>query len=268
LATVIAAVLSWGAPIVVDDDRLKDKLQADIRGDEDLEYHVGAYLADDEGRSVAFADHIRPDPSLLRLMNQPNGGVSSRLHDHLLALGGVQVGSLTLRINLKGQRNEEIRIVDIRPKFVSRTAALGSTLFSAPSQAGDPLERMEINLYEPDPVPRKVEKDMPFGADANTEPFFEHDTISLRKGQQRTLMIRMNEDKNHSVFYLRVDYLIDNKSKHLTTKGQDGKPFQVTGVRCGSTPGYLSYGRAFALDGQYRSRPVARPDQLQDSTCS
>ncbi|MET8046984.1 hypothetical protein ABZU75_05235 [Streptosporangium sp. NPDC005286] len=271
VATVVGGValagLGWLWPELVDDAALKDGVRTEIRGDDDLDYHVETIYGEDEGRSMAFADVVLPDASLLKIMNRQNGAVSSELNDRLRAMGGVNLGKLTLRINFEGRRKREIRIVDIRPVILKRSAGLGGTLFSVPSQGGTPIARMVINLHEPVPVAREVVAGNPFGDGTEGEPYFEKEVISLPDGKQKTLIVRLNEKRHHSTFYLQVDYLIANEKKRILIKDR-GRPFQLTGLHCGPTPGMSSYKSAFGLDMGYKLEPLARPDRLEDSACS
>ncbi|MGW0588339.1 hypothetical protein [Streptosporangium sp. NPDC002607] len=271
VATVVGGValagLGWLWPELVDDAALKDGVRTEIRGDDDLDYHVETIYGEDEGRSMAFADVVLPDASLLKIMNRQNGAVSSELNDRLRAMGGVNLGKLTLRINFEGRRKREIRIVDIRPVILKRSAGLGGTLFSVPSQGGTPIARMVINLHEPVPVAREVVAGNPFGDGTEGEPYFEKEVISLPDGKQKTLIVRLNEKRHHSTFYLQVDYLIANEKKRILIKDR-GRPFQLTGLHCGAKPGVVSYQRAFVLVNGYKLRPDPHPERLQDSDCS
>ncbi|MGH3693151.1 MAG: hypothetical protein ACRDRX_03990 [Pseudonocardiaceae bacterium] len=76
---------------------------------------------------------------------------------------------------VEGRRNQEIRILDIRPIIITRTAPLDGTLFFLPPQGAEPTLQMATNLDALIPIISTV--------DTNGHPlhdaYFEKNSISL-----------------------------------------------------------------------------------------
>ncbi|MCA2229613.1 hypothetical protein [Nonomuraea aurantiaca] len=266
-AVVTALVLGLGQA-AVDPDALRDGTQKAIRGDDDLDVYVEGFFAEDEGRSIAFAHDFQPDAALSKSLVKMNAAVSDEVDARLLKLGGVRVGTLTLRIGLQSNRNQKIQIKGITPEIISRSAPLDGTLFAMGTQAGgQPVSRMVINLHERVPVAREVVKGDPFSDGTEGRPYFEENEIPLSYGRHETVIIRVNADRFYTVFNLRVKYLINNRQEEQIITDQGNQPFKLTGLHCGPGTGLMSYGRAFVVDGWYAFHPDAHPDQVRDSDC-
>jgi hypothetical protein len=176
----------------------------------------------------------------------------------LRAAGGVNLEKLTIRLVLEGRRNEEIRILDIQPVIVSRTAPLDGTLFFLPPQGAAPTLQMATNLDVPIPVIDNVGSN----GKPTHKPYFDAYSISLHDGEEQTLTIRATTEHFNVAFKLRVSYVIGN---HEETKviANNGQPFRVSAPHCNTRPGIASYQHVVALQGNFSALPVQNPHAFQ-----
>jgi hypothetical protein len=190
-----------------------------------------------------------------------DGVTAEKLDADLRAHGGVDVRKLSLRVVLEGRRNQEIRILDIRPVGVRRTAPANGTLFYLPPQGSTPTMKMIVDFDDPLPVLRTAvigQGDELVG----TDPFFEEKTIRLRDRERDVILLRATAERYSVAFKLEVDYLIGATRKRLVID-DGGRPFRVTGMNCGAEPGIASYASAYQLgtspQGFLRLDTVADP---------
>lgn len=256
VATLVTSVLTGIPAQLVDVPAAQDKL----RSGPDFSVVVDITYLDDEGRSMATgATHL--DEQLLHVLAQPGGAATPEFLKLARAAGGVNAEKLTLRVVLEGRRNQQIRILDIRPVVVEQTPPLSGTLFNAGPQGGEPTLRMIIDFDRPNSVVREV---LPESAPLDPKggrPFFDNTTISLRDREQQVLLIRTTVTRYHVAFKLQIDYRIGDESKIMEI-ADHGRPFRVTGINPGPEPHTLSYERAFELQGDFSLCPVADPHRI------
>jgi len=206
------------------------------------------------------------------MMTQPNGAKSDQVITKLRETGGADIQNLTIRVIVEGHRNQQIRILNVRPLLLARATPLKGTLFFSPPQEGSPSTlRMMFNLDEPTPVAHESiqnEKDgyMPKPG----PPFFENSTITLNDGEQQVLMIRTKAEQHYVAFNLAIDYRIGDYNKTLVISNH-GQPFRITGMNYGSSRDIWSYQRAFNMTNDYSYCSVINPhtmSTLSDIPCA
>jgi hypothetical protein len=256
LTSMIVGVLTGIPGQVFDVESVKDS----VRPGPDFRSSVEIVNLADQGFSVAFPGAYRPSPGEARLASRLDGNTAPQLDARLRAHGAVDLRKLSLRIALEGRSNEELRILDIRPVDVVRTAPVAGTLFYIPPQEGAATLRMIVNLDDPLPVVRTAV--IGSGDElVGTRPFFEENTIRLRDRERDVILLRATAERYSVRFKLEVEYLIGAKRKHAVID-DDGRPFRVTGMNCTAEPGIASYANAYELgnDPQGLLRLVEAPD--------
>jgi hypothetical protein len=260
VATLVTGVLTGIPAQLFDVPAVQDKLRSgpDFSAVADITY------LDDEGRSMATRSS-EVSEQLLRALAQPMAAVAPEFLELARVAGGVNVEKLTIRVILEGRRNQQIRILGIRPVMVEQTPPLGGMLFNVPPQAGDATMQMIIDFDRPNPVVREILPGSdPLSGPKGGRPFFDNNTISLRDREQQVLLIRAAVTWYYAAFNLQIDYRIGDESRTMQISDH-GQPFRVTGLHPGTEPDTLSYERAFTLQSDFSLCPVANPHRITDS---
>lgn len=221
-----------------------------------------AVFLNDESRTLATGDGSYPGPQLVRLMSQPQAAVSSQFLREARAIGGVNVGELSVQLIANGHSSQGVRIIYIRPVSLHRAAPLGGTLFDIPSQAGAATIKMLFNLDELAPIARQA-KSTDFGWEPGN-PFFDSETVALARGEQQVFVIRTQVSRFYATFDLEIDYIVgsDSANVHKVIVSDHGQPFRVTGLHPGTEPNTLSYQDAFELQGNYSLCQLSKPGAI------
>jgi hypothetical protein len=248
---------------------------------------------DDQGYTIATPDGLRPGPQLLHLMTQTGAASSGRFLAGVRAIGGVNVNVLSVRLIVNGDSRQGVRVIDIRPALLHRTAPLDGTLFLIPSQAGNATIKMMFDLDEAIPVARTIAnppcrlvmrgdieycvpvlRNWPYpverfpatvgGELSPGSQFFNNETIHLSDGEQQVLYIRAQAAHCYATFDLEIDYIIgrDTADVHKLIVSDHGHPFRVTGMQAGAKPNTVSYQEAFNLQGNFSLCAVANPSLI------
>jgi hypothetical protein len=183
LGATLVGVLTDVPAQLIDLDWAKDRLRAGP----DLRARVDVMHLDDQGYSMAFANQFTPTPSERPLMRSPSYENRDRLSLDLRRRGGFDVERLTLRVVLEGRSNQEIRVVDIRPKDVRRTPPVAGTLFFMPPQAGAASIELLLNFDDSVPAMRTVKGFDAWGARSRPPVLREeqHPSCRSRRGRDR-----------------------------------------------------------------------------------
>jgi len=257
VATVIIGVLTGIPAQLFDVSAAKDKL----RSGPPLSVSADIIFLDDEGRSMAMPGDYRPNGRVEQMMAKPKAGVSSEFLGAIRDAGGVQVTTLTIRAILEDRRNQEIRILDIRPVISERAEPFGGTLFFIPPQEGAATMRMMIDLDRPDPIVSEAAKNPTTGKIESGKPFFADTTISLHDREQEVLIIRATAVLHYVAFKLQIHYRLGDKD--MTTLISDhGQPFRITGFHFGPQHSVLAYEGAYELQGDYSLRQTTDPSRM------
>jgi hypothetical protein len=214
------------------------------------------YMSTEEYTQATSDGHLL-NLQLKRLMSQKGSVGSLQFLQEVSAMGGVYVDVLKIQLIVSGHSSQGVRILDIRPVSLHRTAPLGGTLFLVPSQGLSPTIPMMFDLDTAYPIARTVKKGPQptlqswFDGAIQGTPFFDGDTITLADHEQQMLSIRFQSTKFYVTFDLEIDYTIGNSNGalHKVMVDNKGQPFRVTGMHPGSEPGTASYQEAFMNTG-------------------
>ena len=158
---------------------------------------------------------------------------------------GVPVEIATWRLYLRGNRNQSVRILDIRPVNLHRNPPAGGTLFDVPPQGGEQTELMGIDVDTPQPVARSMHVTSGgIGTYVYGGPYFAEKTIKLSDREDQIIMFRAVTRKYDASFSLEIDYQLGDQ-KLTTTVDNNGQPFRVTGLACRN--GRLDYAHYYSL---------------------
>ena len=226
---------------------------------------------------MATAAGDRPSQQILHQMPQPGIAGSVKFLQELRSDGGVNVEASTVQLIVNGHSRQGVRIMDIRPVALRRTAALNGTLYLIPSQAGNATIRMMFDLDERIPVARRIDSSAdPAASDPPQQlagfiigvqpgnPFFDAETIRLAANEQQVINIRMQATRFYATFDLEIDYIIGTESNavHKLIVTDNGHPFSITGIPAGRNPGTAAYQEAFQLQGNFSLCQVSDPGRI------
>ena len=161
---------------------------------------------------------------LAGVLSPGNGQLQQWLTGH----GAVPVGTLLVDLIVQGNRSSEVRIVNIQP-IVHCHSPLTGTLFNFPGQGGDPNTQLLYNIADPLAPPGYTANT---GGNISVEPdYFEHYTVSLKKGEQFVFLIHASLSLAEYCQFT-LDMSVDDGgnivSQHINN---NGSPFAITG-RC------------------------------------
>jgi hypothetical protein len=237
---------------LVDPSEAKDAL----RSGPDLSVNAEIVYLGDQGRSMVVPGPFQPSVHLRQIMSQPGAAASPEFLGEVRSAGGVSLTLLTLRMVVEGRRNQEIRILDIRPKIVERTPPLDGTLFDAPGQGAGPTMKMLLDLDRAHPI---VTEAVITDDEVKSGPaFFGNTTISLKDREEQVIILRALAVNHYAAFELIFEYRLGDKARTMTLTNQ-GQAFRVTGPRLGAGPDELSYQDAFELQGDFSLCRIAEP---------
>ncbi|MGP4007166.1 hypothetical protein [Streptomyces sp. 4N124] len=222
-----------------------DRTQDRAGNGPDFSVSVDLIRLNDEGRSAVTPGDFRPSAEQTRLLADPGAAGSPGFTALLRSAGAVNLEDLTLRLTLTGRRAEKVNILDIQPVSVRRSDPLAGTLFDAPPQSGSATSTTLLDLDRPFPIVRQAVFDAEDDSLKPGPPFFARQTIVLAHHEQHVVVLRATSLRYHVTFRLRVTYMVGDRKKH-TVMDDQGRPFQVTGLKQGSD----SYRRVFKY-GKY-----------------
>lgn len=236
----------------------------------------------DQGLSMATAKGYQPSSQLLHLMSRPGAAVSPQFVQDVRAGGGVNVEQISVRLLVQGHVSQGIRILDIHPVRLQRTAPLDGTLFLDTSQGETPNIPMMFDLDEPVPLARDaiwnvnaqsgndLRQPLPddFIGPQPGRPFFDKATITLANGESRVIEIQVQVTRFYVAFDLEIDYTVDGSdgTEMKAIVKDHSQPFRVTGMAPGPEPDTASYQRAFLRRGSdYSMCEVSDPHLIGTS---
>lgn len=160
--------------------------------------------------------------SSLNSLNQTTPAV----HQWFAAHDAVTADNLFVELIVAGNRDSAVRIVSMQP-VVSCHPPLAGTLFYSPAAGADSNTQLMVNLDHPLGPPgyiANVNGQISHGAN-----FFQHFTVSLKRGEQYTFLVNAHTTKQYCQFTL--DLTVLEGSRTVTESVSDnGKPFAVTAV--------------------------------------
>ena len=222
--------------------KLEDSLRRgpDIVVDESLFYpNEGVPLP------TVVTGNYQPSRELVAALSRPMGVTSPSVEKQIRQAGGVDIQDVFIRVVLRGNRNEPILILGVRPVELRRGKPLNGVLFEIGAQGENGNIQMGFNLDRLAPEAVNVTS----GGSLSTAPYFESHSISLADSEPAVLVIEAATKCYSAQFKLAVDYMIGNQTKREVITN-NGKPFTVSAYRYDAS-NVMSYRRIFALQGNF-----------------
>jgi hypothetical protein len=146
----------------------------------------------------------------------------------LAGRGAVAVNDLYVKLIVTGKRSSGVQIVNIQP-VVNCHAALTGTLIDEPAQGGNPNTQLLYNMANPLTPPSYT-----VNADSEEPNYFQHYTVSLKKGEGFTFLIHAYI---HAAEYCQFSFNMTVNDGGRTVDQEinnNGSPFAITGT-CAAT---------------------------------
>lgn len=141
--------------------------------------------------------------------------------------GVVDVNRSEYMVTLRGQASQQVRITDIVPEVEGGecSAPLGGRLVYAPSQGGDEVIPLEVDIDDRSPRLEAYRKDRPYF----TGPKGTH--ILLRQNETEAFFIIAKSRGPYCRWRYRMHYEVGGETREQMIARPDGKPFELTGER-------------------------------------
>jgi hypothetical protein len=189
-------------------------------------------------------------PAAAALVSTPNADLFSTFR----SFEAINQGSSVLQLIFTGESKQEIRILSINPIIIKRTAPWHGDLFEFPLQGITPTVQTNLNLDD----------NIPIVIDGKTgQPYFIEKKITLQKGEQEVVIMRVTATQGFVAYTLRVDYLVGIQQRDVMISDQ-GQPFELSAVNC-IHKNTQSYGAVFA--GVSATVSEARLPSIFQSNC-
>jgi hypothetical protein len=213
---------------------------------------------DDNGFSMVVPHDYQPDPKFLTMVG---AAADPGFGQDLYKAGGVRMSPVNLEVVVTGHRNQEIRILDIRPVIIKRSDPLGGSAFLLPGQGESDILEMVIDFDAPNPIARERTDQANGGGPDLGEPYFNNHMITLHDNEQVVIIIPIRVTRYYVEFDLQFDYLVGTEEKSVTVDN-DGQHFRVTGLLGGPDPESLPYQRVYIMRGDFSICPITDPSQM------
>ncbi|WP_141579707.1 hypothetical protein [Actinomadura sp. WMMA1423] len=252
---LVLALILFVVAQAFDTPAAKDKVRAVTRpgGDQDVRWSVSF---NDPAYQIATPRGVALTPPQKRFLRtwrfggqaEGPGHSLSGLINEVRAVGGANLDALYLMVRLEGRRNQPLFVDDVRPVNIRRTRPYAGTLVDIPPQEGGEPFKMIFNFDEFEPRAREVEDDVTSGGRPG-DLFFNHNTITVKDGQQDSIGIKSISTRTAVTFQIRIVYHLGGRPKTLTIDNR-GNPFALTPYNCtkrtkpikdGFAPGRVSY---------------------------
>jgi hypothetical protein len=254
IGLLLTQVITGVPAQLINPDWAKDLLR---RGPD---FFVAAKIVDrdDNGFSMVVPHDYQPDPKFLTMAG---AAADPEFGQGLYEAGGVRMSPINLEVVVTGHRNQEIRILDIRPVIITRTDPMGGSAFLLPGQGESDILEMVIDFDAPNPIARERVNEAGSGEPDLGQPYFNKHKITLRDNEQEVITFPIRVTRHYVEFDLRFDYLVGTEEKSLTVDN-DGEHFRVTGLRTGTDPESLPYQRVYIMRGDFSICPIRDPSQM------
>lgn len=138
------------------------------------------------------------------------------------AHGGAAVYSVVVKLDLRGNRNDTVRIEGMQLAEQCQKPAIGTLFYSPPAGQG-PVIRMGFNLDKVHPIAQLMTgRGLTFGAS-----YFSQETIILAPGESQQVQLIATTQKYYCSFRINMAVLDGNSIVHeLISNGR--QPFRVT----------------------------------------
>ncbi len=191
-----------------------------------------------ESESFLFERPLDLTGTDLQAMNAASrSSVPGAYDDWVRAHGGAADGYVNIKLILEGNRDQPIRILDMRPLKTCRDPYTGTLVYS-PSAGADDTVRVGMDLDQPVTVARALQSGEWGG------PYFQQKTVSLTRGEQQAFEITALTNRYYCEFTLQFTVL-DGSQTITQVVSDHGKPFRVSAVAVAA--GAVAFSRFAAL---------------------
>jgi hypothetical protein len=253
IAALISLMVTGVLPAVFRQIVNGPKLEDDIRGGPAIIVRESLYYPDGQGVPLPWVvpGHYMPSSQIVQALSRPMAAASPALIQSIRPAGSTDVQWTYVRVVLQGNRNEQIRILNIEPVQVRRTPPINGTFFDISGQGATGNIDMAFKFDQP--VPQALNVTGGIFSMPTSEPYFEAHSISLINGEQVVLVIGAESDCYDSSFKLAIYYVVGG-SGGTEIVSNNGRPFQVTGYRL--VKGSISYRHIYVAQGNFSVTPV------------
>jgi hypothetical protein len=229
---VAAALLTLAAtaivPAVARQFVSAPRIEDSIRRGPDIIVHAGQfYPAEEMPFPFVVSGNYHPSSQLMRTLADPFSIVKLTVQNRLMALHPIQLGRMFIKLQLRGNRNEQIQILDIRIARLHEAAPLNGVFFDVNPQGYVDNIRMAFNLDRPSPQAVT----MLAGMAPTTTPYFVAHSINLSLGESQVAVIQVADDCTSAKFMLAIRYTVGGDAAKTEIVSNNGHPYQVTGFR-------------------------------------
>jgi hypothetical protein len=135
--------------------------------------------------------------------------------------GGVDPGESHIKVVLRGNSTEQVRILGMRAITKCRAPLTGTILYSPPAGADDNIG-LGFNLDNPGPYAQTISPEGDFEGD-----YFDRKTVLLEKDESVTLQITARTNRQYCEYTFRIDLLVkDRRSSQVIDNNR--QPFRIS----------------------------------------
>jgi hypothetical protein len=237
------------------------KVEDSLRHGPDIVVSASLYYPDGSGvplPTVATGNY-QPSSEFISALAHPMAATSPLIQKQLRQASGVDFEDTYIRLILRGNRNEKILILGVRPVQLRRTQPLNGVFFAVGAQGDTSNIQMGFNLDQLSPQALNMRGSE--GSVMSSVPFFKTHSISLADNEQAVVVIEAQSLCYSAQFKLAIDYTINGANKEILI-GANGGPFAVTGPRFGPN-NVVSYRQTLILQGNFSVTPPT-PTELSE----
>jgi hypothetical protein len=166
-------------------------------------------------------------------------GDSASYEAWFTAHGAIDLGTTVVQIIVEGNRDHQVRIVDLQP-VATCSAPLTGTLFLSPPAGGETTTQLFADLDSPSRTLRYTIVDQ-HGGVTTGQDYFGDFTVSLARGEQQVFELAVSSGKHYCTFTLDMT-VVDGGHTVVEHISDDGRPFAVSALAPHrTTASYSSY---------------------------
>lgn len=209
---------------------------------------VGIELGDDadvysKGWSLAFLSDLEDS-------QHPPAGIENReARGLLVSSGGFDIGSSHLALATRGRTTDVLTITDIEAVVIRRFPTVATAIVTSPSAGEQSVISLGIDLDEPKPIARRIERPRPPLSDEDlqawdvpvvdvavpgtfTDPYFNDHFVNLARGEIQFFRIEARSRRTACEWRLKISLLVDGKPQAMIVdrdgESEDGVPFRTS----------------------------------------
>lgn len=137
--------------------------------------------------------------------------------------GSVPLGQMRVEVVLRGNRDKQVRIMQITADKKCTPPHAGTIFWDPPGGAEDEVVRLGFDLDSDPTEAQRLEKFKFAG------PYFSEKTISLKRDEEVVLHFYVTTEKRYCSFVFRADTLSQGQEKPLVIDNK-GRPFELSAV--------------------------------------